>query len=165
MKTRKLLMAAMTVFSVMFFSACEEDKCKDIVCQNDGVCVDGDCVCATGYEGTLCETLSRAKFIGSFSVTDACSASGSATYTTGIATSSAAVDRVLITNFWDVFTNTVVASISGNTITIADQEPDNDGFRVSGSGTINAAGTSITINYSVVEGTNTDVCQSTWTKQ
>ncbi len=32
------------------------DPCRDIVCQNGGNCVNGNCVCEAGYTGSRCET-------------------------------------------------------------------------------------------------------------
>lgn len=32
------------------------DPCKDVACLNGGSCVEGDCVCPTGYSGINCET-------------------------------------------------------------------------------------------------------------
>lgn len=45
-------------------SSCK-DPCKDINC-NDGVCLEGTCLCDDGYEGVNCEKLEREKFVGSW---------------------------------------------------------------------------------------------------
>jgi hypothetical protein len=37
------------------YTACTKDKCDDVVCQNNGTCVDGSCKCPFGYSGTNCE--------------------------------------------------------------------------------------------------------------
>ena len=164
------LSLAMIIAAPSFLmTSCTSDPCKDVTCENAGVATeDGEncsCVCAAGYEGTSCETLSRVKFLSSYSVSDACSASGAVTYSVTISASSTEETKVLISNFWDNFTNPVVASVDGNAITIASQTPDNDGFAVSGNGTIN--GNVITLNYSVVDNSNgdSDVCNGTFTKQ
>lgn len=57
------LLAAVAVATTMFFASCSEDKCKNVTCQNAGTCIDGACECASGYEGTNCETLWRTKFL------------------------------------------------------------------------------------------------------
>lgn len=142
------------------------DNCEHYLnCLNGGTYSNGTCGCAAGYEGDSCQTVSRDKFLGTFSVSDACSASGAASYQCTITASGTAINKVLIANFWDSFSNNVEGTISGSTITIPTQEPDNDGFTVTGTGTISANAITITLNYSVADGVNTDVCQSTWTKQ
>lgn len=150
---------------VLMFSTCKKDPCKDVVCLNGGTCIIGICDCITGYEGDDCGTESRAKVIGTYSVTDNCSSSGGSTYTVVVTVSSTDVANMLISNFWDSFTNSVVVSIDGDDITIANQEPDNDDFTISGSGTYSNG--TISFSYTITdEGTNdTDVCTSTWTKQ
>lgn len=144
-----------------------EDECitNDINCLNGGVCESGLCECAIGYEGDSCQTLMRAKFLGSWGVSDDCSQSGTATYSVTLTASPNAVNQVLISNFWDAFTNSVVATVDSTTITIAEQEPDGDDFFVNGSGTL--SGTTITITYNIEDRTGaqtvTDVCTgSTW---
>lgn len=53
------------LFSVMtYFSACKPDACvtRNVQCQNNGVCREGDCICTTGYEGDSCQFRVNAKF-------------------------------------------------------------------------------------------------------
>jgi hypothetical protein len=162
---------ALTLLASATFSSCETDPCKDVVCGDFGQCVEGTCVCNTGYEADaagLCNTLQRAKFLGSFAVSDSCSNSGTASYTCPITANTGDISTVNITNFWGTFTNAVTATVSGNTITIARQQPDNDNFYVVGTGTI--SGTVITFSYTITNETDpnaivTDNCNNvTWTK-
>lgn len=153
------------VVTVMFFNACTSDPCKDVNCGVNGNCVDGTCVCVAGYEGANCETEMRTKFEGTWTTSDACSQSGNSSYLVTI-TAGTGITEVKITNFWDVFTNAVVATVDGTTISIASQQPDNDDFFVTGQGTI--SGNTITWNYTIddqgIPSSGTDVCSSTWTK-
>lgn len=55
---------AIAFFLLLLASSCK-DPCKDINC-NDGVCLDGTCICDDGFEGTNCDQLEREKFIGSW---------------------------------------------------------------------------------------------------
>jgi hypothetical protein len=75
---------------------------------------------------------------------------------------------VKIANFWEFFVMDVTAVVSGDTITISRQQPDNDNYFVIGTGTINDAGNSITWSYTISDETGTtpllDVCTATWTK-
>ncbi len=55
---------------------CEtEDVCLtgNLVCANGGSCVDGTCECVVGYEGMDCSTLSRDKYIGTYTGEAVCS--------------------------------------------------------------------------------------------
>lgn len=52
------------------FSSCIPDHCKDTVCNNGGVCVDGNCSCLNGYEGINCSEIWNERFIGSWNTTD-----------------------------------------------------------------------------------------------
>ncbi|MCY7410082.1 MAG: calcium-binding EGF-like domain-containing protein [Chitinophagales bacterium] len=157
-------LSAIAFATVMFFNACTSDPCKDIVCMNGGTCISGTCDCTTGYEGTDCSTESRTKFAGTWTAADACSSSGTSSYIVTMSNGATVVD-VNITNFWDVFANSVKATVNGSTISIASQEPDNDGFKVSGQGSI--SGNNITWSYTIdgsSAGSGVDVCTSTWTK-
>lgn len=162
---------ALTLLASATFSSCEQDPCKDVECGTEGQCFEGSCVCNTGYEQDstgLCNTLQRAKFLGSFAVIDSCSNTGTASYNCSITANSTDVVSVNITNFWGTFTNAVVATVSGNTITIARQKPDVQDFYVVGTGTI--SGTVITFSYTITDETDpnaiiTDNCNNvTWTK-
>lgn len=59
-------------FSMIAYTSCKKDACKDIICSNGGTCVDGACKCPAGYEGPSCDVKSNAKFIGIFSAVDVC---------------------------------------------------------------------------------------------
>ncbi len=70
MKRFKIIFATMVMFfmttTAVLFNACNQDPCKDIVCKNNGVCRDGDCKCALGFEGPFCATKMYEKYIGTF---------------------------------------------------------------------------------------------------
>ena len=48
----------------MLYTACERNTCNNVTCFNGGSCNSGECRCPTGYEGSQCQTLSVARFIG-----------------------------------------------------------------------------------------------------
>jgi hypothetical protein len=73
MKNFKLLFASIMIAAgLSFLAACNTDKCKDVVCQNSGTCLEGVCNCPSGVHGKFCDTLDRAQFIGVFRGSDAC---------------------------------------------------------------------------------------------
>jgi hypothetical protein len=45
-------------------ASCVPERCKDVVCLNGGLCVDGRCSCPQAYEGPLCEQRWHEKFAG-----------------------------------------------------------------------------------------------------
>jgi hypothetical protein len=170
----KSLIKALSFAAVVgfFATSCEKDLCKDVLTGDHGTCLEGVVTCDTGYEKDadgLCNVEQRAKFLGSWTATDACSASGTASYTVTIINSSAGLQEVKITNFWGTFTNQGTATVAGNTIDIARQEPDSDLFFIQGTGTINAAANGIAWSYTISNETDaanivTDVCTSNWVK-
>jgi hypothetical protein len=165
MKTiSKLFLMCLTLVTLALVS-CKKDPCDDVTCLNGGTCNDGTCTCATGYEGADCSTEQRTKFIGSYMVNESCT-SGNYNYNFTIASSSAGVTRVLLTNFGAVDGSTVSATVSGTTLNIAQQN-----FTVSGQswgivGTGQLNGTILTVTYTLTFPDNsTDGCTATCTKQ
>lgn len=139
MKIFKTILIVTTVlFTTISFQSCK-DACDDVVCQNGGTCDEGICDCAVGFEGTSCATLSRDKFIGSYSVAENCGSYTDA-YDSNIAISSLNDLSIGITNLFDWYENPVIGTMtSATTFVINAQDPDND-LPISGSGEINSAG-------------------------
>ena len=148
--------------------------CKDEPCVN-GTCVEADkdytCTCDAGYEGDLCDVLMVTKYLGSYTATDDCAGS---TYNGTITASGTTVDKILISDFGKYGCNnewpTIEATVNGTDLTIIKYDGcTGDAFTVEGTGSINAAGTVITINYNGNEppsvGTGTYSCTATLTLQ
>ncbi|MCC6187379.1 MAG: hypothetical protein IT256_09525 [Chitinophagaceae bacterium] len=95
-------------------------------------------VCDTGYEGSDCKTEVRAKYIKTWNAEDVTPSGSKLLYSCPIASSTGSVTSVIISkSFGDgIFDNNINATISGTTITISPQTPDNDGFTVEGTGTL-----------------------------
>ena len=132
-------MVGLGVFTI---SSCTTDKCKGVVCQNGGTCVNGNCNCATGYEGSNCQTKANAKFVGVYTGTEVNNGSGTAVSYTITA---AADPGAIIINEDGVFLN---ATVSGNAITIPAQTFTDAGFwyTYTGSGTLNGNSLTVTTN-------------------
>lgn len=155
---RIALSAFLTVsaFCAVLYTSCSKDECKDVVCQNGGVCSGGTCTCVTGYEGANCETAVRAKFIKQWSASDkeATTTTTIPTYVSAIVAGTTIAD-IKISKFSNLFDNDVVATVSGNVITIPSQQPDNDGYYVTtGTGTYNTTTKQITWSYTLKNPTN-----------
>jgi hypothetical protein len=154
-----LLGACLTLgaFSAVFYTSCDKDKCKDVVCQNSGVCNEGVCTCTTGWEGTLCDTEVRKKFVKTWTASDKLVSTGASlpTYSATI-TNGTTVTDIKIGHFSgnnssgsSYFVNDVKATVNGNTITVPSQEPDNDDYTVSGTGTYDPVTKKITWSYTL----------------
>ena len=70
---------AMATISVVFTS-CNPDACKDVVCNNDGVCNDGTCTCEAGFYGESCDLDANSAFVGTWSARE--KANGATTFGT-----------------------------------------------------------------------------------
>lgn len=150
-------------FSAITYTSCNKDECKDVVCQNGGSCLEGTCSCATGYEGTNCETLSRTKFIGTWTGTDECGTdSYNITLTVGTATNAVSA---LVTNIGGYGTNiTVTGNVTANN-KISFTTVSVGGGRTL-TGTMTFSGNSMTFDYTVTEsGGDVTSCDGTYTKQ
>jgi hypothetical protein len=109
-------------FSGICLSCNDTNKCDFVACANGGSCVDGGCICVTGYQGPTCQTMSTTDFIGNNSVWDSGTLFGPVTYPLNI-TQGAVVTTMVIKNlYYGFFSDTVNAYISGpSTITIPSQ--------------------------------------------
>jgi hypothetical protein len=168
---KSLLMASFLtvgIFSTTLIVSCNQDKCKDVVCNNGGTCneTDGSCNCAVGYEGENCETLSRAKFlVGGVSNSIWTTALGQDNCAAGITynqtfTPGALSTQIIVTTALGYNGMTATLNISGNTFTQV-------GTATSGAVTLsNYVGTidttwnpdRISFSYTAADGVNTLNC-------
>jgi len=108
--------------------------------------------------------------VGTYSVTESCTGPGGSynvgPYTTTI-TPGTANNMALIFNDFGNFASpiNINGNLTGNTGQTLAIPQQTLGIIIEGSGTINASGTTITVNYTANDGTATDTCQATWTKQ
>lgn len=142
------------------FSSCG-DECDDVDCRNGATCDEGDCICTTGFEGTECETETRAKFFGTYNVSESCT-SGNFTYQLTITTSGTNAVTIILNNFYGVNAS-VSATVSGNSITIPNQTLSVQGTSVTFGGTGQLTGNILTISFTA-SGDETDTCTATCTR-
>ncbi len=113
-------------------SSCTTDKCKAIACAYGGVCKEGVCICPSGYEGIQCETVTRDKFVGTWTVTEQGTLTGNNIYTVSIEPSyDSAITGITIKNFYNrASSNTgngnVYAYVKADTVYINQQVVDGD---------------------------------------
>lgn len=168
MKKIKLLVTAALVATglSLFVASCETDKCKDVTCNNGGICLDGTCDCADGFEGTTCDSAAYEKFKGVWTGNETCTGGGTATYSVNIYGSSTAPKKVLLDNLGNYGCSTggnviAVATASGKTFTL--NSDTTCGTVFSGTGTLGTDG-KIVVSYTARYGTTTDVCTVTLSK-
>lgn len=125
-------------FAMLFLASCQRDRCKDIVCGPNQICLAGSCVCADGFEGADCATRSASKYIGNYVASEFCqNGGGNTSYFPFIQQQSSNPARLEIGNFLNNYT--IVAFIradagnTGNNIEIPEQQ-------LGGSGTIYGQG-------------------------
>lgn len=165
MKTKFFQILGVVAVSAMSFNSCTTDPCKDVDCGENGTCVEGICVCDAGYSGANCETEDRAKFIGTWESWGLCDSGILTNYIPTLTNGTSSTD-VRITNFMG-FDNPVNATVSGSTISIATQDPDSDGYTVSGSGTFDPYQSTINWSYTIsyIDEGYSDPCASTWQRR
>lgn len=150
----------------MFVTGCS-DPCKDVTCVN-GECVEGDCVCDAGYEGLDCGTALNAKFSGAYSNTETCTVSGQATYSVTLAPKSGTQDEVNITGLWEEAQAIVVGHVesNGTSFHVEKGALGTSGFDIEvTSGTITADGNTVTMAYTIYNGTTVvESCNSSLSK-
>lgn len=148
---------SISAFGAVVYTSCNKDECKDVVCQNGGTCSGGTCTCATGYEGTNCETKSRDKFVGVYTGSEICTI-GTDNYTITMAANSDALKLTMTNLYNDNYTATCnMAAV--------------DSFSFSGSqGTVTFTGTgrlvtnTLTVRYTVTDGAVSNSCVFTGNK-
>lgn len=115
------------------FQSCDRKSCENVVCSGfNQTCVDGNCVCMSGYEGSNCDVETRLKYLGQYQVSENCTTSAGGfinnRFTANI--TSSRVDILTINNF-TVYGGYIDANIVDAT-TLYIQEQRTGGIEVSG---------------------------------
>lgn len=105
----------------------------------------------------------RDKFVASWTCQENSTQTGPSTFTVHITKSSSNSSQIQLENFYNFgFQNKAIATISGSSFSIASQQIS--GNTISGSGALQSNGT-ITMNYTVNNGSAIDTCSAVMTKQ
>lgn len=115
--------SAVALFSTVTYTSCENDKCKAIVCAYGGVCTDGQCLCPSGYEGPQCETLTRERYLGPWTVTENGTITEAIQYSVSIEPGDN-ITELRIKSFRNLFVTSVSAFVKGDSLYIPEQVVD-----------------------------------------
>jgi hypothetical protein len=78
------VIAVLSSFLAIGYVSCNKDKdkvyCRNVVCENRGVCRLDKCVCPTGYEGDNCSVPQVSKYLGKWTLKQTLIGSDSAMY-------------------------------------------------------------------------------------
>ncbi len=159
-----LLSTLLTVgtFTTILFTSCQGDKCKSVVCNNGGTCneSDGSCNCEVGFEGTNCDTESRTKLIGTYSLSGSDNL-GNTYSNLATTTSASGVDKKKFTlNIAGTFIFT--CTMTDKNAFIVDNVTQ-QGYTYSGNGTY--TGTTLTIKINEADAAGTTIYNFSGNKQ
>ncbi len=138
MRRIKIIFTTVVIFlltsTAVVFNACQKDPCKDMICKNNGVCRDGNCKCALGFEGPFCATKMYEKFIGTYDGYYRCNGLVPKLRTLVVAPEAQA-NRVALYNIFENTDVVMLATVDVEKITLDVQTVGN--FVYSGNGYIN----------------------------
>ncbi|MEO0469708.1 MAG: calcium-binding EGF-like domain-containing protein [Bacteroidota bacterium] len=131
MQSSLIVRSLFVCLCLFLFAACEERPCEEVNCVN-GSCdeVTGECVCQEGFEGSLCETSIRQKFLGTYDVSYEGCFSTTPNHTVGIEQDPTAANQVLVKDLGDYACPEgegrviLTAVIEGDQLTLAQQSVD-----------------------------------------
>jgi len=157
-------LGVVSVFSTITLSSCR-DKCQTVACQNTSACDEetGACKCAPGYEGSMCEIVTKDKYTGTWNVDEHGTISPRTLYVVAIENSlrpGATPAEVQITNMNNATFGRVNATLRGDTLIIPEQTIDNkkiEGIGYLDNGTFYGLHGSLSLKYRVTYLNNGDV--------
>jgi len=160
MKSNSIILTVLVAIIAISTISCSKNKCKTITCANGGVCNSGICTCATGYEGANCETLSRDKFFGNWSVFEPAGISDAGQFDLSIVESGNQANTLSIINMHNLLPP-VSAYVIGDNIFIPNQKVGI--YTVFGAGVRSSSVTygqysSTIMSYEILEGTSIVAC-------
>lgn len=144
------LASVIALLSIVFLqTSCVPDSCKDTLCENDAVCLNGDCICVYGYEGAFCENAWHSKFTGNWKVTeDSIPPAGANEYLIKI-DNKRTVDTLFMLGIAEMFDTVLATRESYLSFTMKERKLNDDTVLLSGIGTIDEQTGIVTGKYSL----------------
>lgn len=150
----------------MFLLSCAKDRCKDTACGNGGVCVEGFCSCLNGWEGDHCEEMWNERFREGWNVTETRQGDTSSSSYSVFILSTGKPDEFAINNLHQSLDSIVCKRTSYYGFSfVSNQVIDSDLTLLSGTGTIDSNGSTISAFY-ILEAYDSIVTRynTVWTK-
>lgn len=139
------------VIVIFTLPACVEDKCKGLVCANGGICVDGACACAYGYEGAGCNARWYEKFTGTWHATEYSKAGAEVLKYEISLLVTTAVDTMLMYGFADSVDSVICTRKAYDEFTILGKKPVDTAHKYEikgGTATLDSIAGTVTGQYS-----------------
>jgi hypothetical protein len=152
-----------SLFGLFSLAACQKDACKNSSCDNQGVCEDGKCLCQLGYQGEKCETLWASKFQGNKYVNEM---NCNRQYYADITLDNDTAYLLKIRNLGGYVSATACPNYTVNARLISANEFEIDdtfctNYTMRGVGRYDPILNRLSIEYSCVTPTHTDICVAT----
>lgn len=156
---------ASSLFMLIAYSSCIKDKCGNITCFNNGICVEGFCTCPSVYEGPSCQTEWQEKYAGNWQARDLDFRDSTKTYRNYALSLKGSVDSFLINGLGDTLRNVVCKYSSRYSFNIKGGQAFGDSITIqSGRGTITNDGKKVTGLYSFTHKDTSITTSFTWTR-
>lgn len=115
-------LVTLSLFAITAFFACNKGDikyndttkirpCENVICLNGGVCTDGVCACAAGYEGVKCATKWSDRYIGTFKASDECYTGSNGYYIVNILPVPSYAQKINIQNLGTACPGTIIEAI------------------------------------------------------
>ncbi|MBL0310947.1 MAG: hypothetical protein IPP77_15150 [Bacteroidetes bacterium] len=155
----------------LILTSCERKSCNSVVCPLGQICLNGNCICPNGYEGTDCQTLSADKYVGNYIVYESCPGSTTGNpfgqYNTYIGYDPSYPNQLIIYNLFNqgsayasIYTD---GSNQGNTLIVKTQNLGS--ITVYGDGNYDPSTRRITMTFDYTFNFNNYQCIHTFYKQ
>ena len=151
------------LFFVISLTSCLQDKCGHLKCEN-GICVDGQCVCQFGFEGEFCDEPWYEKFLGTWNVEETKTNDTTNSIFQIDVQFSRVVDTVKISGFAKTWGDIYCVRENSTAFKMLETEIDSTTKLVSGEGSIDNTYSKVTGVYSFTKDGQDTVVNFTWNK-
>lgn len=134
---------------ILLMASCVPDNCKDVICEHEGVCVNGKCSCLYGYEGDSCEDIWYQKFTGEWTATDDSIPPSSISQYPVVVSNKRTLDTLYIYDLAEIFDTVFATRESYLSFVMKERKLNDDTVLVSGTGIVDEQTGIVTGKYSL----------------